>query len=158
MRKLTRFLETYQAYLREPGNEDTYSEASERLGYLLFEAKRYADAIHPLNEALAFPGTDERKRQLCLYFGFCHFETGNVAAAEQKLVKSLPSSCEDPLWAKAQFHLGRVYFQKGAYTKAKEAFELCEFFGDEANAELKQGLSTWLARIATHLPTKNRAN
>lgn len=155
MRKLTLFLETYHSDLREPGNEDTYSEASERLGYLLFEAKRYADAIPHLNQALTFPETDARKRQLCRYLGFCHIETGNIEVAEQRLVQSLPPNCEDPLWARVQFELGRVYFRRGAYVEAKAAFEHCEFFSAEGDTQLKDAISTWLARIATHLPTKS---
>lgn len=153
--KLIRFLKNHENDLREPGNEDTYSEASERLSYLLFEAKRYEASIHYLNDALIFPASDRRKRQLCFYLGMCHLETGDPEAAERKLIESLPANFEDPLWAQVQFQLGRVYFQQGCYAKAKQAFESCEFFSDEANTELKQGISTWLARIATYLPTKN---
>lgn len=107
---------------------------------------------------MAFPETDERKRKLCLYLGSCHFESGDVEAAERRLLESVPPNCEHPLWTQAQFHLGRVYFQKGAYVKAKESFERCEFFGDKTDTELMQGLSTWHARIATHLPANSRIN
>jgi len=154
--KLMLFLETYDSDLKEPGNEDTYSEASERLGYLLFEAKRYADAIPHLTHALAFPETDARKRQLCSYLGFCHLETGNLDTAERKLVESLPPDREDPSWTEAQFHLGRVFFQRGAYEKAKETFERCEFFMHSADTELKQKISEWLAATDAHLPMNGR--
>jgi hypothetical protein len=38
--KLTRLLDDQDGVLRKPENEGTYSEASERLGCLLFDAKR----------------------------------------------------------------------------------------------------------------------
>ncbi len=156
MRKLMLFLETYDSDLKEPGNEDTYSEASERLGYLLFEAKRYADAIPHLNQALAFPETDARKRQLCFYLGVSHLEAGNITAAERELVQSLPPRCEDPLWAEAHFQLGRLYYQQGAYLNAKAAFESCEFSSDEADPELRQKISEWLAAVRARLPAESR--
>jgi tetratricopeptide (TPR) repeat protein len=134
----------------------THSEASESVGYLLFESKQYADAIHHLNEALVFPETDERKRQLCFYLGWRHLDTGNLEAAEQKLIESLPPNCEDPSWTEVQFHLGRVYFQQGAYLKAKESFERCEFFMRPADTELKQKVSEWLAATRARLPMESR--
>jgi len=123
---------------------------------LFFKLKRYADAVHPLNGALAFPETAMRKRQLSLHLGICHLENGNLPEAEQKLTESLPPKCDDPLWAEAQFQLGRLYFQQRAYVKAKKAFELCEFFTDETNTELKQNISGWLSGIDTYIPKEIR--
>jgi tetratricopeptide (TPR) repeat protein len=150
-----RFLEKHSE-LREPGNEDTYSDACERLGVLLFEVERYADAVRPLTDALALAETDERRRKLCSYLGICHLENGTLDAAEQRLTESLPASAHDPLWARVQYELGRLYFRQGAYIKAKMAFEFCEVFACEANTELKQNVSGWLARIAPHLPSESR--
>jgi tetratricopeptide (TPR) repeat protein len=153
--KLTRILESYSE-LGEPGNEDTYSEASEWLGQQLSWLKRYAEAVQPFKKALAFPETDERKRQLSFYLGICYLQIGNLAEAEQKLTESLPPKCDDPQWAEVQFQLGCLYFQQRAYVKAKKAFELCEFFADETNTELKQKLSGWLADIDSYIPKEVR--
>ncbi len=153
--KLMLFLRDYENELKEPDNEDTRSEVSERLGYLLFDSKRYGEAIHYLKEALLFPGTDGRKRHLSFYLGMYLLEAGNPEGAKRALVESLPSNREDPLWAQVQFQLGRVYFRQGCYADAQEAFERCDFFTDDANIEVKQGVSMWLARIAACLPAKS---
>ena len=155
-RKLMQWLQRHKHELGQLGDEETFSKACERLGYLLFESQRYGEAIQPLTDALMYPQTDERKRQLCFYIGISCLETLELADAERSLIESIPPNPEDPLWAKAQFHLGRVYFQKSAYAKAKDAFERCEFFSND-DPELKQGVSIWLARIAKHLPMKSRA-
>lgn len=151
-RKLSLLLERNRSYLKQSGEEETYFNVCRKLGYLLFEAERYADAIQPLNEAAGLAQTAECKRELCRYLGFCYLEILNLDAAEQKFIESVPSSPDDPWWAKAQFNLGRVYFQRGAYAKAKDAFERSQFFGHE-DPELKHGVTVWLARIATYLPS-----
>jgi tetratricopeptide (TPR) repeat protein len=154
--KLMLLLERYDNELRESGNDNFFTEAYEKLGYLLFASERHAEAIQPLKNALTFPQTVERKRQLCLYIGISYLETLDLPAAERSLIESVPSQREDPQWAKAHYQLGRLYFQRAAYTQAKEAFECCEFFANDR--QMKESVSIWLARIAKHLPTKKTTN
>jgi tetratricopeptide (TPR) repeat protein len=156
MRKLAQLLENSGAELREPGNEETYSDVSERLGNLLFGSKRYEEAAYHLNEALAFPETDERKRQLSRYLGICYLEIANFEVAENRLIESLPPDCADPSWTKGQYQLGCLYFKQREYAKAKKAFELCYFFTDDA--PLKANAAEWITGIAEYLPIGNREN
>jgi tetratricopeptide (TPR) repeat protein len=158
--KLTKLLDDQNGVLRKPENEGTYSEASERLGYLLFDAKRYAEAISRLTEALITPDSDERKKKISLYLGIAQLETGNLDDAEKRLVQSLPANCSDPIWTEAQFQLGRLYFQRGAYVKAKEAFERCELLAKAEDTELKQTAAQWLSATAARLknPARERTN
>jgi tetratricopeptide (TPR) repeat protein len=142
--------------LRDSGDEETYSEAAERVGYLLCNLKRYAEAIEPFEQALLYPESDDRKRQLCLYLGVCHLENGNLKAAEGRLEESLPANCGDSLWTKVQFQLGRLYFQQREYIKARTAFELCELSTDEGDIELRDKISHWLAGITSCLPKEIR--
>ena len=158
--KLTRLLDDEDGELRKPENEGTYSEASERLGYLLFDAKRYAEAISRLTEALITPDSDERKRKMSLYLGISQLEMRNLDAAEERLLNGMPANCEDPMWTEAQFQLGRLYFYRGAYVKAKEAFERCELIAKAGDTELKQTATQWLSATAARLknPARERTN
>jgi uncharacterized protein HemY len=91
---------------------------------------------------------------MSLYLGIAHLETGNLHDAEKRLVQSLPANCNDPIWTEAQFQLGRLYFQRGAYVKAKDAFEQCELLAKD-DSELKQTASAWLNATAAHLRLTN---
>ena len=156
--KLTRLLDDQQGELRKPENGGYYSEASERLGYLLFDAKQYGEAASRLTDALKTSDKEEIKRKISLYLGIAHLETSNLDEAEKRLVQSLPPNYNDPIWAKAQFHLGRLYFERGAYLTAKEAFEACELLAKET--KLKQTAAHWLNATAARLknPGKQRTN
>jgi tetratricopeptide (TPR) repeat protein len=136
--------------LKKSGNGQDYAEASERLGYLLFRSKEYADAVYRFTEALVFPEPEDRKRQIFLHLGICHLEMKNLDAAEEKLMQSLSRNSGDPMWTEAQYQLGRLYFYRGAYSKAAEAFERCDL--TVTDAELKRSISEWLAATAVHLP------
>jgi tetratricopeptide (TPR) repeat protein len=126
-RKLMQWLQRHKHELGQLGDEETFSKACERLGYLLFESQRYGEAIQPLTDALMYPQTDERKRQLCFYIGISCLETLKLADAERSLIESIPPNPEDPLWAKAQFHLGRVYFRKARTQKPRKRSNAASF-------------------------------
>jgi hypothetical protein len=66
----------------------------------------------------------------------------------------LPGDRQDPLWSKVQYQLGRVYFNQGAYIKAKKAFEICEFFADDA--EIRKSISGWLTATRTKLGERDQ--
>jgi hypothetical protein len=71
------------------------------------------------------------------------------ADAEQELTRILPNDYHDPIWARVQYQLGRLYFNQGAYVKAKNAFEVCAFFVDDV--ELRNNISRWIAAIRDRL-------
>jgi len=120
------------------------------LGQLLFNLGRYAEAVDPLEGALTIAEGDHRKT-LCYYLGVCHYTTGKLEVAESELIQSLPENRHDPWWVHAQYHLGCSYFQRRAYLEARQAFELCDFFMDDADTEMKQNVSMWLAAIHREL-------
>ena len=154
--KLTKLLDDQDGVLRKPENEGTYSEASERLGYLLFDAKRYAEAISRLTEALKTPDSDERRRKISVYLGISQLEMRNLHAAEERLLNGMPADCQHPMWTEAQFQLGRLYFYRGAYVKAKEAFERCELLAKAEDSELKQTAAQWFSATAARLKNRGR--
>jgi tetratricopeptide (TPR) repeat protein len=118
--------------------------------WVICAAKRH------LNQALVFPETDQRKRQIGSYLGICYVEMANFEVAEKSLIESLPPDCADPLWTEMQYQLGRLYFRQQEYAKAKKAFELCYFFTDDA--PLKANAAAWITGIAEYLPIGNREN
>lgn len=154
LRRLIALLENSEE-LRQPANEDLYSEASERVGYLLFDQGQYSRASERFNKALIYPDTEERSRKLRFYLGFCELELGHLDSAEQRLTESLPPDCNDPLWAEVQLQLGRLYFQRGAYLNAKKAFDLSKRFAMESNIEMQRNISMWLAAVARYLPQEH---
>ena len=144
--KLRAFLRSHTD-LKESDRQKVYFDAQDELGQLLFNLGRHAEAVDPLEGALTIAEGDHRKT-LCYYLGVCHYSTGKWKAAESELIQSLPENRHDPWWVHAQYHLGCSYFQRHAYLDAKQAFELCDCFMDEADTEMKQNVSRWLA--ATH--------
>ncbi len=150
LRELTRFLENYPD-LKKSNDQDLYSEAQERVGLLYCQLERYLDAVDPLQEALSLPGTDDLKRDLCFYLGVCHRQNGNLEAAEDKLMQSLPTDTRGPSWTRSQYQLGCVLFERGAYLEAKKAFELSAFFMDGTDLELKRSVPEWLAETRRKL-------
>ena len=145
-RKLALFLQKYSG-VKELVGEEIYADAQKRLGLLLFELDRFTQAVHPLQEALRSAEGDQH-RSLCFYLGVCHLRNGHLDVAEEKLIQSLPTDYSDPLWSQAQYNLGNLYFQRGAYLNAKKAFELCEAFVGDADVQMKESVSIWLD--ATH--------
>ena len=130
--------------------EEIYADAQKRLGLLLFELDRFTEAVHPLQEALKLAKGDKH-RSLCFYLGVCHLRNENLDMAEEKLIQSLPADYLDPLWSQAQYNLGSLYFQRGAYLSAKRAFELCETLIDNADVEMKESVSIWLTKTYRRL-------
>ncbi len=103
MEKLTLFL-TKHIDLKESGHRKVYFDAQDELGRLLYDLGRYADAVSPLEEALASAAGDQRKKLSC-YLGICYYKTGKLKDAEDKLIQSLPSSPTDLWWFPAQYEL-----------------------------------------------------
>jgi len=147
--KLMVFLKSH-IDLKESEHQKVYFDAQDELGQLLFNLGRYAEAVDPLEGALTIAEGDHRKT-LCYYLGVCHYTTGKLEVAESELIQSLPENRHDPWWVHAQYHLGCSYFQRRAYLEARQAFELCDFFMDDADTEMKQNVSMWLAAIHREL-------
>ena len=147
--KLTAFLQNHSDM--QSIDPELYSEAEERLGLLLYEMNRFADAVALLERAIKLRKGDADRRRLCYYIGSSHFESGNFRAAEPRFAESLLLDRREPLWAQAQFYLGCIYFKKRAYIDAGKAFELCEAFVDDADHEMKEGVSSWLAAARRQL-------
>jgi tetratricopeptide (TPR) repeat protein len=95
--------------------------------------------------------TDDRKRNLCFYLGVCHRKNGHLEAAEDKLMQSLPSDRRDPSWARSQYQLGCLFYEQGAFLEAKKAFELCAFFMDATDLEMKRSVPDRLAETRRRL-------
>lgn len=100
--------------------------------------------------ALTFAAGDQRKKLSC-YLGICYYKTGKLKDAEDKLIQSLPDSPTDPWWFPAQYELGCTYFGLGAYVKAKKAFEMCAFYVNERDVEMKENVSRWLTETRAKL-------
>lgn len=94
-----------------------------------------------LIESLALDPRDPWWRQAQFYLGLCHLATGDLETAERELFQSLPDDRKDPSWGPVQYQLGLVHFQRGAYSQAKQAFEMVEFLAD---SELEKNVSRWL--------------
>jgi len=143
LQKLRAFLQNHIGMrLIDP---ELYSDAQERLGLLLYQMRRFPDAIGPLEQALTLTKDDAIRRRLCYYIGSSNFECGDFQAAEPRFAESLLLDRRDPLWAQAQYYLGHIYFKKGAYFKAQRAFGLCECFMDDSDTRLKEEVLSWLA-------------
>lgn len=62
-------------------------------------------------------------------------------------MEGLPADREDPWWVHGQYHLGCLYFRKGAYLKALKAFEICEARTDKIDSEFKSNIAAWLVKL-----------
>ena len=113
------------------------------LGVCDVDKENWEAAEKSFVQSLAADRQDFLWPQTQYYLGICHLNTGQLDAAERELTFSLPNDRHDPLWPLAQFQLGRVYYQGGAYVSAKQAFELSDFFSE--NADMKRDIAKWLA-------------
>jgi len=145
VKKLKNFLIDH-VDLRSASEWNAYSGAQDDLGRLLFKMERYREAVDPLEGALASTKAGEGW-QICFYLGVCHLFNGKLEEAEAKLIASLPANRSDPWWVQAQYYLGCVYFKQGSYLKARWAFEASLSFVDDSDAELKEKVLSWLAKI-----------
>ena len=147
--KLFAFL-SHRDELFEAGDYNLWSDAAQRLGYLLFESGQYKDAIQPLIDAADTADTEARKATIKLYLGMCYTEVGNFGAAERALVESLPADANDPQWPNAQYQLGRLYFRWEAYARAKAVLERF-LIVDSVDSELSGAASEMLAEVKRRL-------
>ena len=136
--------------LKESDHRKAYFDAQDELAWLLYGLGRYADAVSAFEEALTSAAGDQHKKLSC-YLGICYYKTGKLKDAEEKLIQSLPDSPADSWWFSAQYELGCTYFGQGAYVKAKKTFELCAFYVNENDVEMKENVSRWLAETRVKL-------
>lgn len=153
MLKLAEFLKRREELVRSDA-EDIYSDAAERFGALLFGDKRYDEAIEPFRNSLLAPGTEERKANLLMNLAICYIQTGDLDGAEGILKGSLSLDRDHPLWPAVQYHLGRLYFRKGTYARAREAFECCQL--STSDEEERKSAFLWLDRINADFPPVKR--
>ena len=152
--KFSEFL-SHRGELIETGDQNLYSDAAQRLGYLLFEAEQYEDAIKPLSDAAETAETEARRAKIKLYLGMCYIQVGNFRAAEQTLLESLPADANDPLWPRVQFQRGSLYFQRGAYAQAKAVLEQF-LLTDRVESDLSPHASQLLAEVERRLANEAR--
>ena len=119
------------------------------LGVCYFKAERWDSAEERLIQSLPDDHLDPWWLQAQYYLGLCHCANRRWDAAEYSLSQCLPTDRSEPLWALAQQQVGIVYFHRGAYVKAKMAFEVSELFLDDA--ELRANSERWLAAIRSKL-------
>jgi tetratricopeptide (TPR) repeat protein len=119
------------------------------LGCAYVACERWLDAEDRLRESLSVERRDWWWAQAHYKLGICYTKTGRLELAEEELICSLPADRDDPFWAEVQYRLGVLYFKGGAYIKAKQAFEMSEFF--QADGEQKQHISGWLAAVRAKL-------
>jgi tetratricopeptide (TPR) repeat protein len=152
--KIREFL-SHRDELIESGDQNLYSDAAERLGYLLFDLGRYEEAIKPFTGAAETAETEARRAEMKLYLGMCYIQVGNFRAAEQTLLESLPADANDPLWPRVQFQRGSLYFQRGAYTQAKAVLEQF-LLTDRVESDLFRPASELLAEVERRLLNEGR--
>ncbi len=141
--------------LIETGDENLWSDAAERLGYLLFDSGRYEDAIKPFTGAAETAETEARRATIKLYLGMCYIQVGKFKAAEQTLRESQPANTNDPLWANVQYQLGRLYFRWEDYAQAKTLLE--RFLPtDGVDSDLFRPASELLAEVERRLLNEGR--
>ena len=141
--------------LFEADDQNLYSDAAERLGYLLFESEQYAAAIEPFINAAETAVTEGRRAEMQLYLGTCYTQVGDFQMAEQALKESLPANTNDPLWPSVQYQRGRLHFRQTAYVQAKSSLELC-LMTTEADSDLARNASDLLAEVERHLPREEK--
>lgn len=149
LHKLTLFLNNH-GDLKQSSNRDDrhiYFDALATLGFCSYELGQYAEAVGPLEEALSFFEDNDRRKKLSHFAGRCHSERGNLQMAEDRLLEGLPADPRDPWWLHGQYALGCLYFRRGAYHKAREAFEICEARADEMDSDFKTNIAAWLVKL-----------
>ena len=70
--------------------------------------------------------------------------------AEQIFRESLAIDHQDPLWPGVQYQLGRLYFKRGAYASARQAFEFSQL--SATDQEWKEHIPAWLSQIDVLFP------
>jgi tetratricopeptide (TPR) repeat protein len=152
--KFTEFLSRREE-LTQAGDGDLWSDAAQRLGYILFESGQYGDAIKPLVDAAETAETESRRSAIRLYLGMCYTQVGNFEAAEKTLVEILPTDPKDSLWPNVQYQLGRLYFRWEANAQAKTALE--QFLAmDGFDPDLSRSASQLLGEVKRRLLTEER--
>jgi len=136
-----------------------YVEAHDVLALTLYSLGRYADAVSSFKKSIPSATGDHRKRLSC-YLGVCYYKAGNLNEAKEKLTESLPASPDDDWWYSAQYELGCTSFGLGAYTRAKELFEIYEFYVSRDDLDQLENVSSWLQKTREKLgegqePTRN---
>lgn len=149
LQKLAEFVNDREDLARSD-HEDLYSDAAEEFGYLLFEKQRYDDAIEPFKRALFNPETRRAQKENSLYLAMCYIQTDKLDVAERTFAQILPIDCEDQLWPTVQYQLGRLFYKKGSYARARKAFELSQLSTPEE--DLRANASLWLSHIDGFLP------
>jgi tetratricopeptide (TPR) repeat protein len=124
------------------------------LGQCYFQHHRWQDAAEKLIQSLPTDRSDPWWTPAQQLLGICHIETGELDAAERELLQTLPADRQSAQWTDVQFHLGRLYFHRGDYLRAKQTFELCEFFVNET--ELSERLAGWLTATRAKLDDRRR--
>jgi tetratricopeptide (TPR) repeat protein len=149
MEMLAEFLKVHPD-LKDSKNTDErhlYFDACERLGYVLFESERYAEAISFLDEALTDTAGHDR-RKLCYFLGVCNGKVGSIEKAKALLTESLSPDPNDPLWVHGQYQLGCLYAREGKIPSAIESFKLCKSMADTVDQEFKDNLLAWLSKLS----------
>jgi tetratricopeptide (TPR) repeat protein len=128
-------------------DQETYVEAGERLGRLLLDLERYAEAVPPLENALKLADGAQRKK-ICFYLGICEVHRKQWRAAEEKLFENLPREMNDPLWAQTQYYLGRCHFETGKLELAEQ--ELIRSLPADREDPLWRAVQYELGRVHFH--------
>lgn len=101
-------------------SSDFYESIQIRRAFILANLGRWKDAL-PILEAIRSP--HEYRESIAYYLGHCYSSAHDLDRAEEKLTEALKLGLPEHLEYRAHCELGTVYYNLGAYAKAKQEFE-----------------------------------
>ncbi|OLE92153.1 MAG: hypothetical protein AUF79_00030 [Crenarchaeota archaeon 13_1_20CM_2_51_8] len=162
LKRLNELLADHGKLLRTPSHEFLWREIQIRRGIVLSELGRSSEARPILEEALSFEELANADRgndrgTVLYYLARSYLDLGEFILAEEKYVDALKQDLPEGFQPLAHYELGLVYYQRKAFARAIQEFELAESKTDESCLS-KRSIWEWLSVTCKHLGLNSEAD
>jgi tetratricopeptide (TPR) repeat protein len=141
-----RILSRYPDVLQRAENGYLVEAIQYDRGMALALLGRAEEALPLLEEALAYPLSDNRRGWLCYNLGYCFNIMKQPGKAKVAFERARTLSTEPVCALGARYNLGALYAKEGALGKALQELEWCEEHFVEGDVP-KDWVYGWLAKV-----------